>query len=123
MHSNLQKKTEHYLLLNASIARCDSYNLNLYDKYTDGKYDFVINEMKKDKEFDISKFKILSKSLSYSNSRLEENSFFDKLANLMANVYEKDVNFSQSVSVLSNINLAFRGILPLLIVKHTGFVE
>lgn len=117
------KKTEHYLLLNASIAKCDSYNLNLYDKYTDGKYDFVINEMKKDKKFDISKFKILSKSLSYSNSRLEENSFFDKLANLMANVYEKDVNFSQSVSVLSNINLAFRGILPLLIVKHTLKVE
>ncbi|VTR57527.1 Uncharacterised protein [Serratia fonticola] len=41
----------------------------------------------------------------------------------MANVYEKDVNFSQSVSVLSNINLAFRGILPLLIVKHKLKVE
>ena len=58
------KKIEHYLLINASNVKCDSSNMNLYDKYTDGKYDFVINEMKKDKEFDISKFNILSKSLS-----------------------------------------------------------
>ncbi|EKN6128153.1 hypothetical protein DVQ59_21815, partial [Yersinia enterocolitica] len=117
------KKTDHYLLINASNVRCDSSDMILYDKYTDGKYDFVINEMKRDKEFDISKFKILSKSLSYSGNRLEEKDLFDKLANLMANVYEKDVNFSQSVSVLSNINLAFRGILPLLIVKHKLKVE
>lgn len=41
----------------------------------------------------------------------------------MANVYEKDANFSQSVSILSNINLAFRGILALLIVKHTLKIE
>ncbi|MEB6538931.1 hypothetical protein MXM81_07485 [Serratia plymuthica] len=117
------KKIEHYLLINASNVKCDSSNMTLYDKYTDSKYDFVINEMKKDKEFDISKFNILSKSLSYSGNRLEEKGLFDKLANLMANVYEKDVNFSQSVSVLSNINLAFRGILPLLIVKHKLKVE
>ncbi|UAN28627.1 hypothetical protein KGP23_07265 [Serratia ureilytica] len=117
------RKIEHYLLINASSLRHDSNNIILYDKYTDGKYEFVINEMVKNKEFDISKFKILAKSLSYSNNRLEENNLFDKLANLMANVYEKDINFSQSVSVLSNINLAFRGILPLLIVKHILKVE
>lgn len=125
LNSSLEflKSIDHYFLSNAFNVAYNPRDVYLYDLYTDGKYDFVINELAQCEEFDISKFKIISKSLSYSDIRLEEHSLFSKLVNLMANVYEKDVDFSQSVSVLNNINLAFRGVLPLLIVKHTLKIE
>jgi len=116
-------KIDHYFLKNALEIKEDSSSIFLYDRYSDGDYSFVIDAILKCKKFDLSKFKILSKSLSYSKERVEENNFFSKLVNLMANIYEKDSNFSQSVALLSNINLAFRGVLPLLVIKHILKIE
>lgn len=118
------KSIDHYLLRNIlySSEMNDSIK-KVYDDYTKSDYNAVIDALKIQKEIDTSRFKILSKSLSFEKVKIPEENFYCKQVNLMADIYSKNENFSVAASYLSNLGLAFRGILISNITRHRVVVE
>lgn len=115
---------EHYLLNNINYNDEMSDDIKvLYDKYTLSDYSFVIDALSKDRDFDPSRFKLLSKSLSYNHGRLPEDCFYFTQSNLMADIYSKRDDFQNSVHKLSNLNLSLRGIVIFNIIKHRINIE
>lgn len=122
--SEFMSSIEHYLFKNVGINTTEPDNSNsIYDSYTLGDYEYVIDVLSKEKNFDLSRFKILSKSLSFNESRLPEECFYFNQLNLMANIYSKKEAFQSSSLKLSNLNLAFRGVLIFNVIKHLINIE
>ncbi|WP_419236671.1 hypothetical protein ACN09D_12280 [Serratia fonticola] len=121
---NYLDSIDHYLLRNIiQSTEMDDCIKKIYDNYTESNYKVVIQSLKNNMEIDTSRFKLLSKSLYYENSRLSEDNFYHKQANLMADIYSKNENFHIAASTLSNLSLAFRGILIYNIIRHRIVVE
>lgn len=115
---------EHYFLTNVYYTNEMSMDTKeLYDRYTLGDYDFIINDFSTNTEYDPSRFNLLSKSLYFKKTRLIHKGILSQQANLMADVYSKNTNFHKSVTYLSNFNLAFRGVLLFNLIKHRINIE
>ncbi|HDN9015594.1 TPA: hypothetical protein P2I01_002470 [Aeromonas salmonicida] len=115
---------DHYLLNNVNYHNeMSDYIQAFYDNYTLNDYDAVIGSLSKYKEFDPSRFKILSKSLSFKDSKLPEDCLYFIQSNLMADIYSKKNYFQSSVCKLSNLNLSLRGITIFNIIKHRINIE
>lgn len=118
------ESVDHYLLKNITQpSEMEGFIKKAYDDYTISDYRSVINSLSYDTEIDSSRFNIFSKSLSYENIKLSEKNLYHKQANLMADVYSKNESFYISSSNLSNLTLAFRGVLIFNLIRHRILVE
>ncbi|EHX1230218.1 hypothetical protein K3P62_004542, partial [Escherichia coli] len=110
---------DHYLFRNLNSNEDLSEEAQLiYDSYTLNDYAVTINLLSKTKEFDPSRFKIFTKSLSLTDTKLPEECFYFLQSNLMSDVYSKNEKFQHSSTRLSNLNLAFRGTVDDIADKH-----
>ncbi|EFN7991354.1 hypothetical protein ED721_22225, partial [Escherichia coli] len=115
---------DHYLFRNLNSNEDLSEEAQLiYDSYTLNDYAVTINLLSKTKEFDPSRFKIFTKSLSLTDTKLPEECFYFLQSNLMSDVYSKNEKFQHSSTRLSNLNLAFRGTLVFNLIKHRINIE
>lgn len=114
----------HYLFENLNSNEDLSKEAQLiYDSYTLNDYNTTISILSKEKEFDSSRFKIFTKSLALTDTKLPEECFYFLQSNLMSDVYSKNEKFQHSSTRLSNLNLAFRGILIFNLIKHRINIE
>ena len=115
---------DHYLFRNLNSNEDLSEEAQLiYDSYTLNDYAVTINLLSKTKEFDPSRFKIFTESLSLTDTKLPEECFYFLQSNLMSDVYSKNEKFQHSSTRLSNLNLAFRGTLVFNLIKHRINIE
>ncbi|ENL9309812.1 hypothetical protein AB6K47_004639 [Escherichia coli] len=115
---------DHYLFRNLNSNEDLSEEAQLiYDSYTLNDYAVTINLLSKTKEFDPSRFKIFTKSLSLTDTKLPEECFYFLQSNLMSDVYSKNEKFQHSSTRLSNLNLAFRGTLVFNLIKHRALLN
>ncbi|EMT6382308.1 hypothetical protein WMR60_000795 [Providencia rettgeri] len=122
--SNFIKDINHYLMINhRNKDPIKKEKLKIYDMYTDGKYDYVINELKSTNKINISHLKLLSKSLNYKNIRLPDSNLYIRQSNLLADIYNKGESFSASLNYLYNLNVSFRGMLFFTIINHSINLE
>jgi len=97
--------------------------LEIVDLYSTSDYSTVCDKLSVRKSFDIGLVNIQAKALAYEDLRCIPRNLSDKIVNLLADIYRKNSNYTESKNILSNICCAFKSNVTFLALTHIIHVE
>lgn len=112
------------IMISENDVIIDLDELSIFDHYTNGDYQSVIERLSSDvQEHDIGKIKLLSSSLSRGKFRLIPTCLYHRIVNAIADTIDKKHYFQESSALLNNVCLAFRHSLLFRIINSRGDIE